>query len=174
MFLVDTSQGRIIADREIKTALASKRPYRQWLNEQPGDARRSAGGGAGERASRRAVGQAAARVGYTLEDLRILMAPMATDGYEAIGSMGNDTPLAVLSNRPQLLYNYFKQLFAQVTNPPLDAIREEIITSLVTDDRLGGNLLAETSEQCRLLRLDQPIFDEHRVGNACGRRICTA
>ncbi len=96
--------------------------------------------------------------GYTLEDLRILMAPMATDGSEAIGSMGNDTPLAVLSDRPQLLYNYFKQLFAQVTNPPLDAIREEIITSLVTTIGSEGNLLEETPEQCGLLRLDQPIL----------------
>jgi glutamate synthase (ferredoxin) len=83
---------------------------------------------------------------------------MATDGAEAVGSMGNDTPLAVLSNRPQLLYNYFKQLFAQVTNPPLDAIREEIITSLVTTIGSEGNLLAETARQCRLLRLETPIL----------------
>ena len=86
------------------------------------------------------------------------MAPMATDGYEAVGSMGNDTPLAVLSDRPQLLYNYFKQLFAQVTNPPLDAIREEIITSLVTTIGSEGNLLDESPDQCRLLRLEQPIL----------------
>ena len=79
---------------------------------------------------------------------------MATDGQEPIGSMGNDTPLAVLSDRPQLLYNYFKQLFAQVTNPPLDAIREEIITSMITTIGSEGNLLDETPEQCRLLRLD--------------------
>ena len=83
---------------------------------------------------------------------------MAADAAEAIGSMGNDTPLAVLSDRPQLLYNYFKQLFAQVTNPPLDAIREEIITSLVTTIGSEGNLLDETPEQCALLRLDQPIL----------------
>ena len=88
------------------------------------------------------------------------MAPMATDGEEAIGSMGNDTPLAVLSNRPQLLYNYFKQLFAQVTNPPLDAIREEIITSLDTTIGSEGNLLEPTPEQCRLIGSTTPILTQ--------------
>ncbi|CAK9075886.1 Ferredoxin-dependent glutamate synthase 1 (Fd-GOGAT), partial [Durusdinium trenchii] len=82
---------------------------------------------------------------------------MVADAKEPIGSMGNDTPLAVLSDRPQLLYSYFKQLFAQVTNPPLDAIREELVTSLITTIGSEGNLLEETSEQCRLLRLDQPV-----------------
>ena len=96
--------------------------------------------------------------GYTLEDLRILIGPMATDAQEPVGSMGNDTPLAVLSDRPQLLYNYFKQLFAQVTNPPLDAIREEIITSMITTIGAEGNLLDETPEQCGLLRLERPII----------------
>ena len=96
--------------------------------------------------------------GYTLEDLRIIMAPMAIDGQEPVGSMGNDTPLAVLSDRPQLLYNYFKQLFAQVTNPPLDAIREEIITSMITTIGSEGNLLEETPEQCALLRLELPVI----------------
>ncbi|HEY2148631.1 MAG TPA: glutamate synthase central domain-containing protein, partial [Pirellulales bacterium] len=86
------------------------------------------------------------------------MAPMATDGQEPVGSMGNDTPLAVLSDRPQLLYNYFKQLFAQVTNPPLDAIREEIITSMITTVGSEGNLLEETPEQCALLRLELPVI----------------
>jgi len=158
MFLVDTAQGRIIADAEIKRGLAAKRPYRQWLNDHllkiddlppitPVNGHLD-----------EPLLKLQRAFGYTLEDLRILMAPMATDGYEAIGSMGNDTPLAVLSSRPQLLYNYFKQLFAQVTNPPLDAIREEIITSLVTTIGSEGNLLAETAEQCRLLRLEQPIL----------------
>ncbi len=158
MFLVDTAQGRIIADQEIKTSLASHRPYRQWLNENlvtldelPPLA--DVNGHLEE-----SLLKLQRTFGYTLEDLRILMAPMATDGQEAVGSMGNDTPLAVLSNRPQLLYNYFKQLFAQVTNPPLDAIREEIITSLVTTIGSEGNLLEETPQQCRLLRLEQPIL----------------
>ncbi|MFM7075994.1 MAG: glutamate synthase central domain-containing protein, partial [Planctomycetaceae bacterium] len=96
--------------------------------------------------------------GYTLEDLKVILAPMATEGDEPIGSMGNDTPLAVLSDRPQLLANYFKQLFAQVTNPPLDAIREEIITSMVTTIGSEGNLLDSTPGQCRLLRLETPVI----------------
>src|SRR6185437_2504468 len=174
MFLVDTSQGRIIGDSEIKSGFASRRPYRQWLNENQvtladlhlplgegrgeggsvnGDSRHKSNGRADD--SLRRLQRA---FGYTLEDLRIIMAPMATDGYEPVGSMGNDAPLAVLSDRPQLLYNYFKQLFAQVTNPPLDAIREEIVTSLITTIGSEGNLLEETPEQCRLLRLEQPIL----------------
>ena len=96
--------------------------------------------------------------GYSLEDLKVILGPMATNAAEPIGSMGNDTPLAVLSDRPQLLANYFKQLFAQVTNPPLDAIREEIITSLVTTIGSEGNLLDTTPGQCRLLRLDTPTI----------------
>ena len=158
MFLVDTSQGRIIADKEIKQSLAAHRPYREWLQDNlvtlddlPAAA--DVNGHLEEPLSK-----LQRTFGYTLEDLRILMAPMATAGSEAIGSMGNDAPLAVLSDRPQLLYNYFKQLFAQVTNPPLDAMREEIITSLVTTIGSEGNLLDETAQQCRLLRLEQPIL----------------
>ena len=170
MFLVDTSQGRIITDEEIKQGFASRQPYRQWLNENQvtlaslPEAKTSNGQAAegnGQKASGRS-GKSLRRLqrafGYTLEDLRIILAPMATNGQEPIGSMGNDAPLAVLSDRPQLLYNYFKQLFAQVTNPPLDAIREEIVTSLITTIGAEGNLLDESPEQCRLLRLEQPIL----------------
>ncbi len=158
MFLVDMEEGRIVADAEIKRELAAHAPYRQWLQEnqlQLSDLPPAAtvNGHLDE-----PLVKLQRTFGYTLEDLRILMAPMATDGQEAIGSMGNDTPLAVLSDRPQLLYNYFKQLFAQVTNPPLDAIREEIITSLVTTIGSEGNLLGETPQQCRLLRLDHPTL----------------
>lgn len=158
MFMVDTSEKRIIKDSEIKQSLASRKPYRQWLDENmvklaelPAIA--NVNGHLDE-----PILNLQRTFGYTLEDLKILMAPMATDGYEAVGSMGNDTPLAVLSDRPQLLYNYFKQLFAQVTNPPLDAIREEIITSLVTTIGSEGNLLDESPAQCRMLRLEQPIL----------------
>lgn len=163
MFLVDTKQGRIIADSELKQSLSSRRPYRTWLKEKMkslGDLPKvpPVNGQLNE-----PIHRLQRTFGYTLEDLRILMAPMATDGAEAIGSMGNDTPLAVLSDRPQLLYNYFKQLFAQVTNPPLDAIREEIVTSLVTTIGSEGNLLDETAEQCRLLRLEQPILNNTQL-----------
>ena len=162
MFLVDTAQGRIIEDAEIKRDFAAKRPWRQWLNEQvvrledlphadaiPNDPTTLL--------TRQQV------FGYTLEDLRILMSPMATTGQEAIGSMGNDTPLAVLSNQPQLLYSYFKQLFAQVTNPPLDGIREEIVTSSVISLGAEQDLFEETPEHCHQLFLDQPILTNEDI-----------
>ena len=158
MFLVDTKQGRIIADSELKRSLASRRPYRKWLKKEMKSLADLPAAPQANGPSNEPIHRLHRTFGYTLEDLRILMAPMATDGAEAVGSMGNDTPLAVLSDRPQLLYNYFKQLFAQVTNPPLDAIREEIVTSLVTTIGSEGNLLDETSAQCRLLRLEQPIL----------------
>ncbi|HTU24382.1 MAG TPA: glutamate synthase central domain-containing protein, partial [Pirellulales bacterium] len=158
MFLVDTVAGRIIGDEEVKRSLAARRPYRQWIreNQRRLDDLPPIAPVNGHLDGPLLTLQRA--FGYSLEDLRILMQPMAIDAAEAIGSMGNDTPLAVLSDRPQLLYNYFKQLFAQVTNPPLDAIREEIITSLVTTIGSEGNLLDETAQQCALLRLDQPIL----------------
>ncbi|MDX1961816.1 MAG: glutamate synthase large subunit [Pirellulales bacterium] len=158
MFLVDTAQRRIISDQEIKAGLAAKQPYREWINTQQirlenlPEAESTNGQIDGDLLTQQRA------FGYTLEDLRIIMGPMAADGYEPLGSMGNDTPLAVLSNRPQLLYNYFKQLFAQVTNPPLDAIREEIITMMITTIGSEGNLMTETPEQCHLLRLEIPIL----------------
>src|SRR5205807_6749143 len=101
--------------------------------------------------------------GYTTEDLKILMAPMAGEGNEAIGSMGTDTPLAVLSDKSQLLYNYFKQLFAQVTNPPVDPIREENITSTETMVGSEGNLLEPTPESCRMIKLEHPILTNEEL-----------
>jgi glutamate synthase domain-containing protein 2/glutamate synthase domain-containing protein 1/glutamate synthase domain-containing protein 3 len=158
MFLVDMSQGRIIADDEIKRQLAARHPYRDWLRANQLTLAELPEADSANGQLEEPLVRLQRAFGYTLEDLRVIMTPMAADGYEPLGSMGNDTPLAVLSERPQLLYNYFKQLFAQVTNPPLDAIREEIVTSLVTTIGSEGNLLDETPEQCRLLRLDQPIL----------------
>jgi glutamate synthase domain-containing protein 2/glutamate synthase domain-containing protein 1/glutamate synthase domain-containing protein 3 len=157
MFLVDTAQKRIIADEEIKSGFARRNPYRQWLNEQQvrlEDLPRKEGSKPDFETllTRQQV------FGYTLEDLKIILGPMAMNGEEPLGSMGNDTPLAVLSNKPQLLYNYFKQLFAQVTNPPLDAIREEIVTSMVTTLGAEQDLFEETPEHCHQLRLKQPIL----------------
>ncbi|HEY2759583.1 MAG TPA: glutamate synthase large subunit [Pirellulales bacterium] len=178
MFLVDTEQGRIIGDNEIKAGLAARHPYRQWIKENQvrlDDLSEVAGvnGHLGE-----PLVKLQRVFGYTLEDLRIIMSPMAIDGYEPLGSMGNDTPLAVLSDRPQLLYNYFKQLFAQVTNPPLDAIREEIITSMITTIGSEGNLLDETADQCRLLRLEAPVINNGELAkikqlDRPGIRSCT-
>jgi hypothetical protein len=156
MFLVDTTQGRIVEDEEIKRRSREK-PYRQWLNEHlvhlaTCRTPRRAG------ARPRHAAAASEAFGYTFEDLRMLMVPMARDGVEAIGSMGNDTPLAVLSNKPKLLYDYFKQLFAQVTNPPIDCIREEIVTS--PKPRLGseGNLLNPQPRAAGLIELKWPIL----------------
>ena len=158
MFLIDLEEGRVIDDEEIKDRISRRRPYRQWLNSNvirlsalqhtaPPPPLRSS--------TRRQMQQLH---GYTLEDLQILMAPMARDAKEALGSMGDDTALAVLSNRPRLLYDYFKQLFAQVTNPPLDAIREEMVTSLALNLGASQNLCTETPGHCRKLRLKQPVL----------------
>ena len=152
--------------------LAARHPYRQWISENQVklDDLPEVAGVNGHLDEPLTKLQRA--FGYTLEDLRIIIGPMGTDGQEPIGSMGNDTPLAVLSDRPQLLFNYFKQLFAQVTNPPLDAIREEIITSMITTIGSEGNLLDETPEQCRLLRLDGPVISNGGTGEDQSSLMC--
>ena len=159
MFLVDTNEGRIISDEELKETMAAAHPYREWLDENmvsldeiPQPDVDVPGVDHSSLIERQQV------FGYTFEQLRILLAPMATDGVEALGAMGNDTPAAALSNHSQLLYNYFKQLFAQVTNPPIDAIREELITA--TEVMLGTelNLLETKPENCRQLKLSRPVL----------------
>ncbi len=157
MFLVDTAKGRIVDDDEIKADLAGAHPYHEWtrdglvrLHDLP------------PRATLTPVHSSAVQHqrlhGYTLEELRILVAPMARTGAEAIGSMGSDTPIAVLSNRPRMLFDYFQQLFAQVTNPPLDAIREELVTSLRQTIGPESNLLAPGPESCRQIVLAHPVL----------------
>jgi len=163
MFLVDFAQGRIVDDEEIKHEIASRRPYRTWLNQ---NLRRLDDLPTPPRVPEPDYSATLLRqqlFGYTLEDLKVILAPMAGKGLEPIGSMGVDTPLAVLSDRPQLLYNYFKQLFAQVTNPPLDAIREELVTSLVTMTGAEGDLFQETPAHCHQLRLDEPILTNEQL-----------
>ncbi|MGE0216719.1 glutamate synthase large subunit [Mycolicibacterium sp.] len=157
MFLVDTAQGRIVSDEEIKAELAAEQPYREWLDSglfhvdelPPGDYVRMP--------HHRVVLRQQA-FGYTYEELNLLVAPMARTGAEALGSMGTDTPVAVLSARPRMLYDYFQQLFAQVTNPPLDAIREEVVTSLSGTVGPEGDLLNPGPESCRQIVLPQPIL----------------
>ncbi|PZN28926.1 MAG: glutamate synthase large subunit, partial [Proteobacteria bacterium] len=158
MFLVDTGQGRIIEDEEIKRQIASERPYRKWLDEHQVHLDDLPPAPEVPAPDHETLLQRQIAFGYSFEDERLLLAPMARNGIEAVGSMGNDTPLAVLSNKPRLLYDYFKQLFAQVTNPPIDCIREEIITSAET--RLGseGNLLDPQPADCRRLELKWPIL----------------
>jgi len=163
MFLVDLEQGRIVDDEELKHQIASAKPYAKWLREFmvsladlppapdiPGP-------------DPRTLLQRQQAFGYTLEDLKYILGPMGTNGEEAIGSMGNDSPLAVLSDRAQPLFNYFKQLFAQVTNPPLDAIREELVTSVFTGAGGEGNLLEPRPDSCRQIALDLPIVDNDQM-----------
>jgi glutamate synthase (NADPH/NADH) large chain len=165
MFLVDTAQGRIIDDEEIKEGLASRQPYRKWLDLQlvrtkdlpPAEEEKFSVEPSEELLSLQKA------FGYTLEDLRILMAPMAVNAQEAVGSMGNDTPLAVLSDRPQLLFSYFKQLFAQVTNPPIDPLREELVMSSVTSIGPGRNIFEETPEHCHQLEVQSPILTNDQL-----------
>jgi glutamate synthase (NADPH/NADH) large chain len=158
MFVVDTAQGRIIEDEEIKKSVSSAHPYRKWLDEHMVHLADIADAPEMPVPDHQTLLQRQIAFGYTNEDERIILTPMARDGIEATGSMGNDAALAVLSSRPRLLYDYFKQLFAQVTNPPIDCIREEIIIGAET--RLGseGNLLDPHPSACRRLELKQPIL----------------
>jgi glutamate synthase (ferredoxin) len=158
LFLVDTEQGRIVADEEVKHQIATALPYRQWLDQNLIRLADVPDPGILPEPDHETVLQRQLAFGYTFEDLRILMLPMARDGAEAVGSMGTDTPLAVLSNRPMPLSSYFKQLFAQVTNPPIDCIREELITSTETAIGSERNLLMPSPEHARLVELKSPIL----------------
>jgi len=162
MFLIDTREGRIVDDEEIKKRLAAEQPYAEWLaagmvslDDLP------------EREhvvfSHDSVRRRQQIFGYTDEELKVILAPMAKSGIEPIGSMGTDTPLAVLSERPRLIFDYFQQLFAQVTNPPLDAIREEVVTAVASTIGPEANLLEPGPENCRQLVLPFPIIDNDEL-----------
>ncbi|HET7008693.1 MAG TPA: glutamate synthase large subunit, partial [Candidatus Binatia bacterium] len=159
MFLVDTSEGRIISDEEIKQQMAAAQPYGDWLKDnlvrfddlpEVKDKEPAV--------DHAATLQRLQAFGYNFEDLRVNIGPMAQNSIQPVGSMGTDTPLAVLSDKPQLLYNYFKELFAQVTNPPIDPIREELITSTTLTIGSEGNLVNPGPQSCRQLRLPEPIL----------------
>ncbi|MFY1637579.1 glutamate synthase large subunit [Solwaraspora sp. WMMB335] len=162
MFLVDTVAGRIVTDEEIKAELAAAQPYAEWLHAGLIELRDLP-----ERDhivyAHDSVQRRQQTFGYTEEELKILIAPMARRGVEPIGSMGTDTPIAPLSTRPRLLFDYFHQLFAQVTNPPLDAIREEMVTSLQSTIGPEGNLLAPGAASCRQIVLPYPIVDNDEL-----------
>jgi glutamate synthase (NADPH/NADH) large chain len=162
MFLVDIDEGRIIEDGEIKDSLASSAPYGKWLQEgivQLTDLP------AREHIiyPHSSVIRRQRAFGYTEEELRIIIAPMAKNGAEPLGSMGTDSPIAALSEKPRLLFDYFAQLFAQVTNPPLDAIREEMVTSLSLTIGAEGNLLDPGPDSCRQIALDFPVIDNDEL-----------
>jgi len=158
MFLIDTEQGRIVADEELKHKIASERPYRVWLDQHLVALEDLPEAPHVHAPDHQTIVQREQAFGYTFEDLRIVMLPMARDGVQPLGSMGTDTPLAVLSNKPQLLYSYFKQLFAQVTNPPIDCIREEIITSSDTAIGPERNQLKPEPESCRQIKIKSPVL----------------
>ncbi len=162
IFLVDTSKGRIVDDEEIKRELAGQHPYREWLDANLIDIDDLPAARA-EHPEHESVLQRQQAFGYTQEDLRLLIAPMALNGEEPIGSMGTDTSLAVLSQRPRLLFDYFKQLFAQVTNPPLDAIREELVTDMGSTIGPERNLLEPEPESCRQITIKYPIIHNEHV-----------
>ncbi|MDF0666221.1 MAG: glutamate synthase large subunit [Nitrospira sp.] len=158
MFLVDTVQGRIIDDEEIKSDIAKRKPYRSWvtqygvsLDELPEPLNVP-------QPDHPTIRQRQQAFGYTVEELKMVITPMIVNGEEPVSSMGTDTPLAVLSDRPQLLFKYFKQLFAQVTNPPIDPIREQLVMSLVTNIGPKPNLMDESPESCRRIKVQQPIL----------------
>lgn len=158
ILLVDTKEGRIIADEEVKAQIASEHPYEEWLEEHLVGLNDLPEAREVPEPKHENVQQRQQAFGYTFEDLRKVLEPMALTGAEPLGSMGYDAPLAVLSDRPQRLYNYFKQLFAQVTNPPIDAIREEIVTATETTIGPERNLLVPEPESCRHIKLSTPFL----------------
>ncbi len=163
MFLVDTEQGRIVPNEEIKQELAAANPYSQWLKENYIQLEDLPYASDMHLPDHNALAQRQQAFGYTYEDQRVVLGPMATDGIQPLGSMGTDTPLAVLSSQNQLLYNYFKQLFAQVTNPPIDPIREEIVTSTITLIGSEGNLLEPTAVNARRIKLQTPLLSNQEL-----------
>lgn len=158
MFLVDLEQNRIVPDNEIKAKISRQRPYRRWIHDKRIELRGLFMPSQIPPINPDELIQKQHAFGYTDEELKMIIGPMASRGQEAIGSMGNDTPLAVLSNRPQLLFSYFKQLFAQVTNPPIDPLREELVMSLESFLGKEKNFLDETPDQYRGLKLNHPIL----------------
>ncbi|HLQ79480.1 MAG TPA: glutamate synthase large subunit [Brachybacterium sp.] len=162
IFLLDLERGEILPSREVTRAVAAEHPYRTWVQEQKVSLAELP-----EREhithSRASVVRRQQTFGYTEEELRVLLAPMAAKGAEPLGAMGTDTPIAALSDRPRLLFDYFTQMFAQVTNPPLDSLREEIVTSLGTAIGRSRNLLDATAEHARQLALDVPILDDDQL-----------
>ena len=162
MFLIDTGAGRIVPDDEIKTELASAQPYGEWLHSGLLDLK-TLPDRVRAQPNHESVVRRQIAFGYTEEDLRILLTPMAASGAEPLGSMGTDTPAAVLSQRSRLLYDYFVELFAQVTNPPLDAIREEVVTSMARIMGPEQNLLEPTAASCRQIKLGWPVLDNDEL-----------
>ncbi len=163
MFLVDMKEGRIVGDAELKEKIVAEKPYGEWLSRNlvsADDLPETTNVKADDFSS---IGLRQKAFGYTYEDLRFIIGPSAESGKQPLGSMGNDAPLAVLSDQSQLLYNYFKQLFAQVTNPPIDPIREELVTSSVTFLGSEGDLIQPSAENCRMIKYESPLIDNMQL-----------
>jgi hypothetical protein len=160
MLVVDTERHELLHDEDVKRPLFGRRPYRQWLDAGEIHLNSLPEPSASSRPESATLLQRQRAFGYTIEDQRIILAPMAQNGKEPDGSMGTDTPLAVLSERPQLLFSYFKQHFAQVTNPPIDPLREELVMSLKMSLGPEQNLFDETPEHCRRVLIDQPVLTD--------------
>ena len=178
MFFIDTVEGRIVEDEEIKASMAGRKPYRQWLDENLADLDQLPAPPSAPPIScfeAEDLPKQQQAFGYTTEELKMILAPMAVNGQEPVGSMGTDTPLAVLSDKSPLLFNYFKQLFAQVTNPPIDPIREEMVTSAITTIGSEQNLFEETPRALPPAQALAPGADQRRAGKdqaARTRRAC--
>ena len=163
MFLVDTEEGRMIIDNEVKGKIARRKPYRRWLEENRIELRGLFQPSKPMPVDSKTMAKRLRAFGYTREELQMVVGVMAQTAQEPVGSMGTDTPLAVLSDRPKLLFNYFKQLFAQVTNPPIDPLREGLVMSLMSFTGKQRNLLDETPEHCRQLKLSHPILTNEDI-----------
>jgi glutamate synthase domain-containing protein 2/glutamate synthase domain-containing protein 3 len=171
MFLVDTGEAREVSDNEVKGKIARQKPYRRWLDENRIELRGLFDAPKLVRSDPATIAQRMRAFGYTREELKMILTPMAVHGQEPVGSMGNDTPLAVLSEKPKLLFNYFKQLFAQVTNPAIDPLREGLVMSLMMFTGKKRNILAETPQHCRQLKLPHPILSNEDIERLrCVRR----
>ncbi len=168
MFLVDMEAGRIIEDAELKEEVANAQPYGKWLKENMVDSTSLPEPGEVPRDDENSLLLRQRAFGFTWEDLRFLIGPSGETGKQPLGSMGNDAPLAVMSDKPQLLYNYFKQLFAQVTNPPIDPIREELITASVTFLGAEGDLVKPGPASCRMIKYESPLLDERQMAQLRG------
>ena len=169
MLLLDLEEHRLVPDREVKARISRRRPYRHWVRENCIELRGMLAPASPAVEDPQSLRRRQLAFGYTEEELNMVISPMATRGQEAIGSMGNDAPLAVLSARPQLLFSYFKQLFAQVTNPPIDPLREELVMSLMSYVGRERNILDETPLHCRQVKLHHPVLtrdDLARLRNA--------
>ena len=163
MFLIDTVDGRIVTDNEVKSKISRQKPYRRWIQENRIELRGLFQASKPESVCEEEIKRKLVAFGYNREELKMILAPMAMNGQEPVGSMGNDAALAVLSDKPKGLFNYFKQLFAQVTNPPIDPLREGLVMSLMLHIGRRPNILEETAAHCHLLKLPHPILSNEDV-----------